>query len=83
MVPTDEYTSIVAEYFCSFGDHIWQMSDEALVERTADHLARDLRFIERGEVIGGFAVRAPRAYPAYVLGYQDALDVVKRFVYSF
>lgn len=83
MVPTDEYTSIVAEYFCSFGDHIWQMSDEALVERTADHLAQDLRFIERGEVIGGFAVRAPRAYPAYVLGYQDALDVVKRFVYSF
>ncbi|HEV2108305.1 MAG TPA: FAD-dependent oxidoreductase, partial [Thermomicrobiales bacterium] len=23
MVPGDEYTSLVVEYFCSFGDHIW------------------------------------------------------------
>lgn len=83
MVPGDEYTSIVAEYFCSFGDHIWQMSDEQLVEQTVKHMVDDLQFISREEVLGGFAVRAPRAYPSYVLGYQAHLDVVKRFVYSF
>ena len=64
MVPGDEFTSIVAEYFCSFGDAIWQMSDEALVEQTVGHLVDDLRFIRRDEVLGGFAVRAPRAYPS-------------------
>ena len=83
MVPGDEYTSIVAEYFCSFGDEIWQSSDAELVDRTITHMVEDLKFISRDEVIGGFAVRAPRAYPAYVLGYDTHLETVKRFVYSF
>src|SRR4029079_8847741 len=38
MIPSDDYTSIVAEYFCSFADEIWQMNDEQLVERTVRHL---------------------------------------------
>lgn len=83
MVPGDEYTSIVAEYFCSFGDDIWGSSDAELVERTIKHMVEDLKFISRDEVIGGFAIRAPRAYPAYVLGYDQHLETVKRFVYSF
>jgi hypothetical protein len=82
-VPDQAKTSIVAEYFCSFGDEVWGSSDEALVERTAQHLAADLGFIAPREVLGGFAVRAPRAYPSYTLGYQDALAVLKGFVDSF
>jgi len=82
MVPGDDYTSIVAEYFCSFGDAIWQMSDDQLVERTITHMVEDLRFVSRDEVLGGFAVRAPRAYPAYVLGYEKPLEVAKQFVAS-
>ncbi len=83
MVPDDQHTSVVAEYFCSFGDDIWSMSDEALVDRTVRHLADDLRFIHRDEVVDGFAVRAPRAYPAYVIGYAEPLARVKQFVQSF
>jgi protoporphyrinogen oxidase len=83
MVPGDDYTSIVAEYFCSFGDEIWQMTDDALVEQTARHLIEDLKFIKRDEVLGGFAIRAPRAYPSYVLGYEAPLKVVKQFVSKF
>jgi protoporphyrinogen oxidase len=83
MVPSDEYTSIVAEYFCSFGDAIWQSTDDALVEQTVRHLADDLRFIAREEVLGGFCVRAPRAYPAYVLGYERPLAILKEFIASF
>jgi len=82
MVPGDEYTSIVAEYFCSFGDAIWQMSDDQLVERTIQHMVEDLHFVSRDEVLGGFAVRAPRAYPAYVLGYEKPLEIAKQFVAS-
>ena len=83
MVPDDRYTSVVAEYFCSWGDAIWSMSDEELVQRTVTHLADDLRFIRRDEVIDGFAIRAPRAYPSYVLGYAQPLELVKQFIQSF
>ncbi len=80
MVPGDEFTSLVVEYFCSFGDHIWNMSDEQLVDQTVHHLVEDLQFIRPDEVIGGFTIRAPRAYPAYVIGYQEPLNRIKEFI---
>jgi protoporphyrinogen oxidase len=83
MVPDDDHTSIVAEYFCSFGDAIWQMSDQDLVALTVKHMVEDLRFIRADEVLGGFAVRAPRAYPSYLLGYEQPLAVVKDFISRF
>jgi protoporphyrinogen oxidase len=83
MVPDQSKTSIVAEYFCTFGDHIWNMTDEELVDRTAKHLIEDLKFIEPHEVIGGFAVRCPRAYPSYTIGYEEPLAKLKGFVDSF
>jgi protoporphyrinogen oxidase len=80
MVPSDEYTSLVVEYFCSFGDHIWSMSEEELVEQTVKHLVEDLKFITPDEVIGGFTIRAPRAYPSYVMGYEKPLEKIKAFI---
>jgi protoporphyrinogen oxidase len=83
MVPDQSKTSIVAEYFCSEGDHIWSMGNDDLVAQTARHLSDDLGFVERNEVLDGFAVRAPRAYPSYTLGYERPLEILKQFVYSF
>jgi protoporphyrinogen oxidase len=83
MVPDQSKTSIVAEYFCSFGDEIWNMSGDGLVELTAKHLSDDLGFINRNEVLGGFAVRCPRAYPSYTSGYEEPLEILKSFVNSF
>jgi protoporphyrinogen oxidase len=80
MVPSDEYTSLVVEYFCSFGDHIWSMSEEELVQQTVKHLVEDLKFITPDEVIGGFTIRAPRAYPSYVIGYEKPLAKIKAFI---
>jgi protoporphyrinogen oxidase len=80
MVPGDDYTSLVVEYFCSFGDPVWMMSEEQLVEQTVRHLVDDLHFIERDEVLDGFVVRAPRAYPAYVIGYERPLQRIKAFI---
>src|SRR3954465_767288 len=82
MVPGDEFTSLVVEYFCSFGDHIWNMSEEEIVEQTVKHLVEDLHFVDRSEVIDGFAIRAPRAYPSYVIGYEKPLALIKDFVES-
>ena len=80
MVPSDDLTSLVVEYFCSFGDHIWSMSEEELVAQTVRHLVDDLKFITPDEVIGGFIVRAPRAYPAYVIGYEKPLAKIRAFI---
>jgi protoporphyrinogen oxidase len=82
MVPGDDYTSLVVEYFCSFGDDIWNMTEEQLVDTTVKHLVHDMKFITPDEVIGGFTIRAPRAYPSYVIGYEKHLEKVKNFVYS-
>ncbi|MDP9366052.1 MAG: FAD-dependent oxidoreductase [Chloroflexota bacterium] len=83
MVPGEGYTSLVVEYFCSRGDHIWGMTDEQLVEQTIKHLIEDMKFISRDEVIGGFAVRAPRAYPSYVIGYEKPLNTLKAYIAQF
>ena len=48
MVPGDEYTSLVVEYFCSFGDSIWNMTEEQLVEQTVRHLVKDLEVHHAG-----------------------------------
>lgn len=80
MVPGEEYTSLVIEYFCTRGDHIWSMSDEELVNQTVKHLVEDLEFVKPEEVIGGFSVRATKAYPTYDVGYQEPLNKMKDYI---
>jgi protoporphyrinogen oxidase len=53
-----------------------------LVDQSVRHLVEDMKFIKPDEVIGGFTIRAPRAYPSYVIGYEKHLEKVKDFVYS-
>lgn len=82
MVPGEEYTSLVVEYFCSKGDHIWNMSDEQLVNQTVKHLVEDLHFVKPEEVIGGFTLRATKAYPVYGMGYEEPLTKMKDYIRS-
>lgn len=80
MVPSEEYTSLVIEYFCTRGDHIWNMTDEELVNQTVKHLVEDLGFVKPEEVIGGFSVRATKAYPTYDVGYEEPLNLMKDYI---
>lgn len=82
MVPGDEYTSLVVEYFCTRGDHIWNMTDEQLVNQTVKHLVEDLHFVKPEEVIGGFTLRATKAYPVYDIGYEAPLRKMKEYIRS-
>lgn len=79
MVPPGK-TSIVAELFCSIGDELWSQSDEALCDLTIHHLSDTLRMIQKDEVIGAFAFRAPQAYPIYDLDYQSNLQAIKDYI---
>ncbi|MGB3307419.1 MAG: FAD-dependent oxidoreductase [Thermomicrobiales bacterium] len=82
MVPNDDFSSLVVEYFCTKGDHIWNMSDEQLVNQTVKHLVEDMNLVAPEEVIGGFTVRATKAYPTYDLGYMEPLTKMKKYIQS-
>ena len=80
MVPSDEFTSLVVEYFCTKGDSIWNMTDEQLINQTVKHLVDDLGYVKPEEVIGGFTLRATKAYPVYDLDYQEPLAKMKQYI---
>lgn len=82
MVPGEEYTSLVVEYFVNKGDNIWNMSDEQLVNLTVKYFIEDLKFVKPDEVIGGFTLRATKAYPVYDMGYEEPLRKMKTFINS-
>ena len=71
MVPDENHTSLVLECFCTRGDHIWEMTDEQIVERCVDDLADKLNFIEKRELVGAQVVRTVQAYPVYDLRLSD------------
>ena len=80
MVPSDEYTSLVVEYFCSFGDQIWNMTEEQLVEQTVKHLVEDLG-VHR-PLRSDRRLHRPRAagLPVYMIGYEEPLEKIKEFI---
>ncbi len=73
-------TSLCMEWFCSVGDEIWELSDDEIVERTVAHLADDLGFVDRDEVMEGIVLRARDAYPVYTLDYDRRVSTVKEYL---
>ena len=79
MVPDRGTTSLGMEYFCTEGDELWRMSDEALVELGRQEIARiGLARVE--DVIDGCVARVPKAYPVYDTTYREHLETVRAFV---
>jgi len=56
------------EYFCSEGDELWRMGDEALKALGVAELQK-LRLAEPGDCLDAVIVRMPKAYPAYLGAY--------------
>jgi protoporphyrinogen oxidase len=79
MVPDQRYTSVVLEYFCTWGDPTWKMSDQDLVDWAVRDLA-SLNLIKKERVLGGFCTRAREAYPVYSLGYGERLERMKKWI---
>src|SRR5262249_35796855 len=77
MVADDNHTSLVLECFCSKGDHIWTMADEAIGRRCIQDLAEKLNFIKTREVEDVMVIRARDAYPVYDLLYQKKISLIQ------
>ena len=79
MVPDPQRTSVGMEYFCNEGDDLWNTPDETLIDLASRELSQ-LGLAEQGDVIDGFVVRQPDAYPIYDPGYRDRLQVIREFL---
>lgn len=62
------------EYFCSEGDALWSMADEALLRFAADELA-GIEIIDSADLLDGSVLRMPKAYPAYFGSYKQFDDL--------
>jgi protoporphyrinogen oxidase len=82
MVPDQRYTSLGMEYFCTIGDHIWTMTDEALCARAAREVVA-LGLAAPGQVIDGTVVRQPRAYPVYDEHYKARVEQIRAWLSRF
>lgn len=82
MSPSQKYSGISVEYFSFEGDRIWKQDDSQLVKLATMELIK-LNLLNLGDVIDGFAVREPKAYPAYYLGYKESFEKLKRYVQRF
>ena len=75
MLPDQETSSIGMEYFCNVGSELWNMSDEALIEKASAELEA-LGLSSRQQVIDGAVIRQPKAYPVYDDKYRASVDVI-------
>lgn len=79
MLPNQNTASIGMEYFCQEGDGLWASSDEDLRKLAADEL-EVLGLARKADVIDGFVIRQPKAYPVYDGEYREALDVIEDWI---
>lgn len=79
MVPYAGVTCLGLEYFCSEGDELWEMSDDALLELARADLAT-LKVTLDAQVLDGCVVRTPKAYPVYDDDYASAVRTIAEYV---
>jgi protoporphyrinogen oxidase len=75
------FTCLGVEYFCFQGDETWSLPDHALVGLAKRELGK-IGLIDPAHVVGGVAIRVPRAYPMYDKGYDDAVALLRDHVSS-
>jgi protoporphyrinogen oxidase len=82
MVPEQALTSLGLEYFCTQGDEIWDLSDQALIELGTQEMQK-LKLVQPGDVMDGVVVRQLKAYPVYNATYSAYLQIIKTYLSSF
>jgi protoporphyrinogen oxidase len=81
MVPDESMTCLGLEYFCTEGDELWMLTDEAFVDLASKEIA-SIGLIRPELIVDGKVVRVRKAYPVYDAGYLDALAVVRHHLGS-
>jgi protoporphyrinogen oxidase len=79
MTPDPRRSCVGLEYFCFEGDELWEMDDEELVALARAEIAA-LGLVRSERVVGGRAVRVPKAYPIYDPGYAERIAGIRAWL---
>jgi protoporphyrinogen oxidase len=79
LIPSPDVTSLAVEIFSSRGETVWQMTDDAIIDKVVEQMD-EIGLISRSEFIKGWVVRVPFAYPIYYIGYEDEMKKVHSFL---
>ncbi len=81
MVRDKDKVWIGAEYFCSKGDELWNLSDRSIAELAVKELSK-INILEKEDVLDTVVERVRNAYPAY-FGTYDRFNVIRKFTDGF
>jgi len=82
MARTEDTSPLTVEYFCFRGDHIWNRSDEQLIDLATDEVKR-MGILKPDKISNAFVVRNEKAYPVLEIGYEKHMDLLKEYTSSF
>jgi protoporphyrinogen oxidase len=77
MVPDAGYCSYGLEYFCFEGDGLWTTSDPELIELAKREIEK-VNLAASADVVDGFVIRQPKAYPVYDDAYQQHVNTIRK-----
>ncbi|MHB1988408.1 MAG: NAD(P)/FAD-dependent oxidoreductase [Acidimicrobiales bacterium] len=75
----DGRTCLGLEYFVFEGDELWTMADADLVALGTRELVA-IGLVREEDVEVGYVVRMPKAYPVYDQGYDERVELIRRFL---
>lgn len=67
------------EYTVWEGDHAWTAPDEELIEDAKKEL-EELGLAKYSDILGGYVVRQPKAYPIYDDSYRRNVDTIRTYL---
>ncbi|HEX8277812.1 MAG TPA: NAD(P)/FAD-dependent oxidoreductase [Segetibacter sp.] len=76
MIPDPSMACYGLEYFCFEGDGLWTSSNEKLIDLGKKELEQ-IGLGKATDVVDGYVVRQPKAYPVYDAFYKENIDVIK------
>jgi len=79
MIPEPDKTCFGLEYFVNVNGDLWSMSDSDLIAFASKEL-EILGLVPANEVVKGYVVRVPKAYPVYDQDYAENLDIIRQWL---
>jgi protoporphyrinogen oxidase len=82
MAAQPDLSPLTIEYFVFGGDKISLSSDEELIRLATDEL-HATGIVKRDQVVAGFVVRSPKAYPVIEIGHRQHVETIKAWLDQF
>lgn len=76
MVPDETMDCYGLEYFCFEGDGMWTMEDKKLIALGTEEIIA-LGLARKEQIVDGYVVRQPKAYPVYDHDYKEKINVIR------